>query len=302
MDYPWKIGTITPCASCRALDDPPCRGLFACPVCAQWPEDKRQHFLVTQSIAAGQRGISFLSPPPDQSLPSFSSLLSVDLDPPPAPCLPTPSLSTGSTGLPPSLQDTLSSVLARLDSLESAQHSRGEKDSTLPPTAPAPARGPAGPARHRSHSPLQANPKGFRSPGLHNPWGQAQRSHHNGHRCQEDTSTCKSPVSPRPRPLYYHYRRHRRRSPRLSPSPSSSRDRRRTGPYVYRCSPGCRHPVSQYQSPQLPDGHQRRRRLHDEFACTETGNSHTDGPLPVSPHSYAHRQQGNVANATTLLG
>ena len=113
------------CASCRALDNPPCRGLFACPVCAQWPEDKRQHFLVTQSITAGQRGTSFLSSPPDQSLPSFSSLLSVDLGLPPAPCPPTPPLSMGSTGLPPLLQDTLSSVVACLDSLESAQHSGG---------------------------------------------------------------------------------------------------------------------------------------------------------------------------------
>ena len=52
------------CASCRALDDLPCQGLFACPVCAQWPEDKRQRFLATQSITTGQRGTSFLSPPP----------------------------------------------------------------------------------------------------------------------------------------------------------------------------------------------------------------------------------------------
>ena len=267
------------CASSRVLDDPPCRGLFACPVCSQWPEDKRQRFLATRSITAGQRGTSFLSPPPDQSLPSFSSLLSVDLGLPPAPCPPTPPPSTGSTGLPPSLQDTLSSVLARLDSLESAQHSGGEKDSTLPPTAPAPARGLAGPARHRSRSPLQVDSEGFRSPGLHNPWGQAQHSHHNGHCRQEDTSTRKSPVSPRPRPLYYRYRRHRRRSPRSSPSPSSSGDRRRTGPYVYRRSPGRQHPASQYRSPQLPDGHQRRR-----------------------PHSYAHRQQGDVTDATALVG
>ena len=56
------------CASCRALDDPPCRGLFACPVCAQWPEDKRQRFLATQSITAGQRGTSFLSPLPRPEL------------------------------------------------------------------------------------------------------------------------------------------------------------------------------------------------------------------------------------------
>ena len=110
------------------------------------------------------------------------------------------------------------------------------------------------------------------------------------------------PVSPQPRPLDYRYRRHCRRSPRLSPSPSSSGDRRRTGPYVYRRSPGRRHPVSQYQSPQLLDGHQRRRWLHNEFACTETGNSHTGGPLSVSPHCYAHHQQGNVTDATALVG
>ena len=158
------------CASCRALDDPPCWGLSACPVCAQWPEDKRQRFLATQSITAGQRGTSFLSPPPDQSLPSFSSLLSVDLGPPPAPCPPTPPPSTGSTGLLPLLQDTLSSVLARLDSLESAQHSGGEKDSTLPPTAPAPARGLAGPARHRSRSPMLVSIAVFlRGPSAHQP-------------------------------------------------------------------------------------------------------------------------------------
>ena len=240
--------------------------------------------------------------PTDQSLPSFSSLLSVDLGLPPAPCPPAPLPSTGSTGLPPSLQETLSSVLAHLDSLELAQHSGGEKDSTLSPTAPAPARGPAGPARHRPRSPLQADPEGFRSPGLLNPRGQTQRSHHDGHRRQEDTSTHKSPMSPRPRPLYYHYRHHRRRSPRSSPSPSSSGDHRRTDPYVYRRSPGCRHPVSQYRSPQLPDSHQRRCRLHDEFACIETGNSHTGGPLLVTPHSYAQRQEGDVTDATALVG
>ena len=109
-------------------------------------------------------------------------------------------------------------------------------------------------------------------------------------------------MSPRPRPLYYCYRCRRRRSPRLSPSPSSSGDRWRTGPYVYPHSPGRQHPVSQYRSPQLLDGHQRRRRLHDEFACTEMGNSHTGGPLPVSPHFYAHRQQGDVTDATALVG
>ena len=39
----------------------------------------------------------------------------------------------------------------------------GEKDSTLPSTAPAPARGSAGPAPHRSHSPLQASPEDSQS-------------------------------------------------------------------------------------------------------------------------------------------
>ena len=68
--------------------------------------------------------LRFFLPSPDQSLPSFSSLLSVDLGPPPAPCPSTPPPSMGSTGLP-SLQDTHSSVLARLDSLESPQHSGG---------------------------------------------------------------------------------------------------------------------------------------------------------------------------------
>ena len=198
---------------------------------------------------------------------------------------PAPPSSTRSTGLPPLLQDTLSSVLAHLDSLKSAQHSRREKDLTRPPAAPAPACGPVGPAHHRSCSPLQADPEGSRSPGLHNPRGQAQCSHHDGCCCQEDTSTCKSPVSPRPRPLYYCYRHHRRCSSRLSPSPSSSGNHRRISPYIYHCSPGCRHPISQYRSPHLLDGHQRRCQLHDEFACTEPGNSHTGGQpsFPVSP-------------------
>ena len=49
-----------------ALDDSPCHGLFACPVCAQWPEDKRQRFLATQTITAGQRSTLLLSPPPPE--------------------------------------------------------------------------------------------------------------------------------------------------------------------------------------------------------------------------------------------
>ena len=90
------------CVSSWALDDPPCQGLFTCPVCAQWPEDTRQRFLATQNITAGQRGTSLLSLPPpllsDQSLPSFSSLLSVDLGLLPAP------LSTRTTRRPQGLQ------------------------------------------------------------------------------------------------------------------------------------------------------------------------------------------------------
>ena len=177
----------------------------------------------------------------------FSSLLSVDLGPPPAPSAHTTAVhrvyrsAALTTGHPVFCASPFG-----LPGVSSTQWGGGEKDLTLPPTAPAPARGPARPARHRSCSPLHADPEGFRSPGLHNPWGQAQCSHHNGHRHQEDTSTRKSPVSPRPRLLYYRYRRHRRRSPRSSPSPSSSGDRQRTDPYVYHRSPGRRHPVSQY--------------------------------------------------------
>ena len=292
------------CASCQALNDLPCRGLFACPVCTQWPEDKRRCFLATQSITAGQRGTSFLSLPPRPELTFvlFSALGRSG----PATC-PLSARTTAVHGVyRPAAFTTGHPVFCAspfgLPGVGSTQW--GEKDSTLPPTAPAPAHGPAGPARHHSHSPLQADPKGSRSLSLHNPRGQAQRSHHDGHRCQEDTSTRKSPVSPRPRPLYYRYTRHHRHSQRSSPLPSSSGDRWRTGPYIYRHSPGRRHPISQYRSPQLPDGHQRRRRLHNKFACTETGNSHTSGQpsLPVSPHSYANHQQGDVTDATTLLG
>ena len=56
------------CTSCRALGDSPCHSQFACPVCVQWPEDKRQRFLPTQNITTGQGSTSFLSPLPRPEL------------------------------------------------------------------------------------------------------------------------------------------------------------------------------------------------------------------------------------------
>ena len=61
-------------------------------------------------------------------------------------------------------------------------------------------------------------------------------------------------------------------------------------------------PFHSIDRPSFRTVYQRRRRLHDEFACAETGNSHTRGPLLVSPHSYTHRQQGDVTDATALVG
>ena len=129
------------CASCRALDDLPCQGLFTCPVCAQWPKDKRQRFLVTQSITARQRATLFLSPPPPPRPELTFVLFSTLGRSGPATC-PLSTRTTAVHGVYRSATLTTGHpvfCVARLDSLESAQHSGGQRDSTLPSTAPAPA-------------------------------------------------------------------------------------------------------------------------------------------------------------------